>query len=232
MYEKYRNIKLSAILKIEFAENPKDRVRKVVSRSNARVTGKYPCLTNGRIMQWESHLELDAFRVLDADHFVENISEQSACITYLYNGEVKRHYPDLLIVRDTKKIFCEIKTNEEALEDDVVNRTALLKRELKIYGYEYYLLTENEIRQEPRLSNARFLLRHGRVKLSPLDKEQVRKLFNKEERVYWKDVIDGKFGSIDMMKVCRLVLEGFIALSNNDRFEKNPLLEINGSKLQ
>ncbi len=49
---------------IEWAEQGK-RDRKVVRRSNYRVTGKYPSWKMLRMMQWESTIERDAFYLFD-----------------------------------------------------------------------------------------------------------------------------------------------------------------------
>src|ERR1700677_1489546 len=55
----------SAIVRVVFPEPGQPRSRGVVSRSNARPTGKYPCWKMGRMLHWESENEFNAFRILD-----------------------------------------------------------------------------------------------------------------------------------------------------------------------
>lgn len=84
-------------LVIEFAPEDSQRIRDVVLRSNARVTGKYPSLKNGRMMQWESQLEKDAFLMFEFDYTVESYCEQPAKISYTLNGKRHFHIPDIFI---------------------------------------------------------------------------------------------------------------------------------------
>lgn len=55
------------ILEIAFPPEGTVRARRIVSRSRARPTGKYPSWKMGRMIQWESTNELNAYRLLDAN---------------------------------------------------------------------------------------------------------------------------------------------------------------------
>ena len=73
------------------------RARRVVSRSRSRPTGKYPSWKMGRMVEWESHNELNAFRLLDADPDASAFHEQPLSIRYTLCGEVRLHVPDVLV---------------------------------------------------------------------------------------------------------------------------------------
>ena len=88
---------LSGIKSILFPEPGQMRSRKVVSRSNARSTGKYPSWKMGRMIHWESINELNAFRLLDCDPNVTSYSEQPCQIAYVLDGVERIHYPDILV---------------------------------------------------------------------------------------------------------------------------------------
>ena len=68
---------LTALPKIQiiFPKDGKIRSRKVVKRSNARNTGKYPSWKMKRMMQWESVHEGNAMRILDATPHVTSFTE-------------------------------------------------------------------------------------------------------------------------------------------------------------
>ncbi len=51
-------------------------MRRIVMRSRARATGKYPSWKAGRMVQWESINELNAFRILDAMPEVSTFTER------------------------------------------------------------------------------------------------------------------------------------------------------------
>ena len=77
-------------VEIEFAEE--ERARRVISRSNSRVTGKYPGLKSRRMHYWESSLERDAFMLLDVSTEVVSFDEQPVTLYYGI-GKKLRHYP-------------------------------------------------------------------------------------------------------------------------------------------
>ena len=60
---------------INFPKDGKIRSRKVVKRSNARNSGKYPSWKMQRMMQWESVHEGNAMRILDAHPNVISFNE-------------------------------------------------------------------------------------------------------------------------------------------------------------
>lgn len=197
---------------IEWADPEKFRARKVVSRSNAGVTGKYPSLKAGRMVQWESRLELDAFMLYDSQIEVRSLREQPAKITFRFNGEERVHYPDLYVETDQGSGFVEIKEDKEAADPYVKARAEYLSAALTMQGYDYTLLTETEIRREPHLSNAKFLLRHGRRTLPLLEEEHWRRTLTEFGEVRWGAVQDGLMGPEGIQNLCRLVLDGVLAI--------------------
>ena len=93
------------IVEIEFPKDGRVRSRTVVSRSRARPTGKYPSFKMGRMIQWESNNELNAYRLLDATPEVLAYHEQPLTIRFTLNGEPHIHYPDVL-VRSRPATWC------------------------------------------------------------------------------------------------------------------------------
>lgn len=193
-------------VQIEFAEE--ERARRVVSRSNHRVTGKYPGFKSKRMHYWESHLERDAFILLDVAPEVISFDEQPA-ILYYGHGLKRRHYPDVLVSYRNRKEFVEIKTDEEAKSDEVVTRTALLVPALACHGYGYRVWTESEIRDcSRRLANLRFLLRFGRAALELTRFEWFRQLFVRNPVLPWGAIVGQPSDAGKLAGLCRLVLEG------------------------
>ena len=72
------------------------RARRVISRSNHRVTGKFRSPKNGRMMHWESMQERDAFVLLEINSAVLSYREQPAVLTFPWGDETREHYPDVL----------------------------------------------------------------------------------------------------------------------------------------
>lgn len=194
------------------------RSRKVVTRSRARPTGKYPSWKMGRMLQWESVAELNAMRLLDVDPSVCSFAEQPLVVRYALNGDSRIHYPDLLVVRDGgPKELWEIKTEKDADREDVAERTELLRASLPSHGYFYQMIHAEELRQQPRLSNAIEILKWGRTPITELEREQVRALLTQRPAVTWGAAVSGVLGPSGRHLLARLVLEGMLAFDLNER---------------
>ena len=197
-------------VRISFAE--KERARRVVSRSNHRVTGKHPGFKSRRMHYWESSLEQDAFLLLDADHEVLSYNEQPAIIRYGHSLKEK-HYPDVLVNYRYRREFVEIKTDKEAASEEVVMRTVLLTAALAPHGYGYRVWTESQIRNCPnRLANLRFLMRFGRNPISIDNFEWFRQLFAHEPVLPWGAVVGRPTSPDKRAGLCLLVLEGRVRI--------------------
>jgi len=201
------------LINIEWGDG--QRVRRVVSRSNYRVTGKHPSWKRGGMAYWESPLERDAFRRLDGDSSVLNYEEQPAKITYSIDGKTHTHYPDVLVSWRTRKGFLEIKTDRNADEDEIRERTDIMCRLLPGTGYSYGLWRESEIRIQPRLANDIFLLRFGRQLVPAVGRERVRRLFQEMSSIPWGVLAKQLLGPDGLSYAARLTLEG-VLLVNRD----------------
>lgn len=198
---------MSQRVKIVFAAEG-ERTRRVVSRSNCRVTGKHPGFKSGRMHYWESFIERDAFTLLEADPHILSFAEQPAVI-YFGSKLKQRHYPDLLITSPDRREFVEIKTDRDADNDEVVERTALLTPALACHGYSYRVWRSSEIRDRTsRLSNLRHLLRFGRAPVSLVDFEWFRRIFEQASSLPWGIIVGKPTDAVRLTGLCRLVLEG------------------------
>lgn len=195
---------------IQFPELHGARMRKVVSRSRARPTGKFPSWKMGRMLQWESPHELNAFRLLDADPSIIGFQEQPVEIGFDLNGVRRRHIPDLMVQFARRTEFWEIKASLSHVDPDTAARTSLLKEELPPLGYSYKLILGSQLAQQPDLSNAILLLRFGREGIDPVDRERVRLAFKRSGTLTWTQLLRYLANPKGLQNVCRLALEGWI----------------------
>src|SRR5262245_2973006 len=103
------------------------RARTVVSRSRCRPTGKYPSWKMRRMVEWESHNALNAFRLLDADPDAQSFHEQPLTIRYTLRGELFTHYPDVLVEFQATRELWEIKPKAYARDARLLARTQLME---------------------------------------------------------------------------------------------------------
>lgn len=197
------------------------RARDIVRRSNYRVTGKYPSIKMGRMMQWESRAERYAFMLLDADPVVTRYNEQPAKIEYLLDGRVHAHFPDLLIERAGARIFLEVKTIKEFENDPELQlRSRFLANVLPSLGFGYEVWLDSDIYRQPRFDNARFLTRLGRRPIDARVLETVRRAIMRSScAVTMGDVFSGLLGNHGVFIICRAIMDGHVQFPAEERLD-------------
>lgn len=208
------------VLQLRHPEEGKIRMRKVVSRSKTRPTGKFPSRKNGRMNHWESPHELNAFRTLEADSTVLRFDEQPMEIVYLMDGVVRSHIPDIRVVRrcHTKEIW-EVKTAEEARDPEVERRSSIMVAGLPTFGYRYRLVTSEQLEAGPALLNAQQLLPLGKGDISAIERETCRRLvLDRGEEFRWAELTRA-LGPRGKRVVSRLLLDGALHFDASQRLQ-------------
>jgi hypothetical protein len=204
------------ITAIAFPEPGERRARKVVMRSRARATGRYPSLKMGRMLEWESIHERNAFILLDADPTVTLLSEQPCMIHYVIDGTCRNYYPDVYVkLKNGLQELREIQTERDALQAEVAQRTSLLKSILPTWGYSYKLVIAEELSLGPRLNNSKELLRFGRHHISDIEREAFRRIFKESPSVLLSDACAHLYGRNARRILCHLALEGKLFIDMN-----------------
>lgn len=196
------------LIRIELPEPGQLRSRKVVTRSRARFTGKYPSWKMQKMVQWESFGELKVFKLLDCDPEVRLFREQPFTIHYRLAGRWRRHYPDILVETIHSTEVWEVKTERDALSPDIEERSVFLQTALPKLGYNYRVVDRNDFGDQRRLIHAETLLRFGRCQISLFDREFLRRLLNDAGSLCWHAAQRGDYGPKGPHILCRLVLEG------------------------
>lgn len=199
------------IVGIEFPKEGDLRSRKIVTRSRARATGKYPSWKMDRMIQWESADELNVYRLLDVDPQVKNFQEQPLTISYVLNGEQHAHYPDTLVTTNTGRELWEIKTAYHANKPQILERTALMTAMLPGHGYQYRMILADQLRNSIEITNALTLLTH-QTAISSIERESLRRLLEQTPTLTWGDVTADALGEKSRAHACRLVIEGSLHL--------------------
>lgn len=133
------------------------RVRKVVTRSGKRYRGNFPSRKLGRMVQWESFLERDAFLLLEYHPRVTAYQEQPSFETYYGEDGLPRQYiPDLAAnLDDGRVIVIEVKPEAELSKKKTHQKYAAIAQRFQEQGRIFRILTENDIRREPLHTNLR-----------------------------------------------------------------------------
>lgn len=204
----------NVILEIKFPNEGDVRSRKIVTRSRARATGKYPSWKMGRMVQWESVNELNAYRLLDANAAAIAYHEQPLTIHFVLNGEAHKHYPDTMVQWGNSRELWEIKPSSEAIRPEYVERTRFLEAALPQLGFAYRMVLAEDLKKEPRLSNVLTVLKFGRAPISSLAREQFRQaILAAGGSISWGHIVNGQLGAHGRNIASRLILEGVLAIN-------------------
>lgn len=206
------------------------RSRKVVLRSNTKATGKWPSWKTGRMMQYESGNEKNAFKLLDASPAVRSYSEQPCIIHYILDGKVQRHFPDILVDFGTYQEIWEVKTYADSRDPEILRRTELLTKYLTDFGYVYRMVIAEDLKTAPRLSNVELLMQYGRQPVSLIKLEQIRQLFKKTKDLRWGYFQLGEPGAIYLKSICRLIFEGVLIIDINLPLEIQTIIKVGRSE--
>lgn len=133
-------------------------VRKVVRPTGCIVRGKFPSRKNGRMLQHEGLLELDALYLFEASPLVTACREQPETIRYADGRRLRRYTPDFeLVLAGGSTVTVEVKPKKNADRPEIREK---LDRIADFYGRRgrpFLLLSDLDIRTEPRLSNVRWI---------------------------------------------------------------------------
>lgn len=106
-----------------------------------------------------------AFVLLDACPGIR-FQEQPARLTLRRNGKDESHVPDILVASRDRREFWECKSEKEADQFRIRDRTRCLAALLAPHGFGYRLITMPALQQAAYLANAIALRRYGREPLS------------------------------------------------------------------
>lgn len=131
--------------------------RRVVTPSKGRVVGRFFSSRNRRSVPWESQLERDCMRILDILPEVEAYWSQPGGFIYEFAGKQRIYYPDIEVKTRTGRKFIEVKPSDKLLKGDTFDRFEVIRLVLQGEGYSFEVWTEDQIRQEPLVSNVDLL---------------------------------------------------------------------------
>lgn len=211
---------VSSIISINFPRDGKIRSRKVVKRSNAIKTSKYPShKMAGRMLQCESEHESNAMRLLDANPAVLSFNEQPCEIVYQLDGVLHRHYPDLLVKEQHSMTLVEVKSSHDAKAPEVAQRTAFMTEALPKYGYRYQVMIAEDLARQPRLDNIKRLLRMRAKQVSAIDREIIRQAFQTHSSHLWS-----AFDYTQLTHISHLVLGGLLEIDLSQPISQNTII--------
>lgn len=197
---------------IEWPPSGSLRARRIVSRSRCIATGKSQSLTLGRPTHWESEVERDGQKLVDACRAVRAYGEQPFTIHYRTSSGWHRHVPDLFVngVMPQPWII-EFKRDDDSELEAARQRADLLAPALRQAGYQYFVVLGSTLRRCSYLKNAKWLLRYGRGCCSLIDLERVRRLYDRTSSLHLNQLGEAFASTREgWCLTARLILDGYL----------------------
>lgn len=143
------------------------RARQIVGPSGALIRGKFPSRKNGRMVQHEGLLELDAIYLFESSPEIIRYREQPRTIRYPDGNKLRRYTPDFEIyLVSGEVVLIEVKPSSKLLKPDIIRKLMAVKAHLARSGERFVVLTEESIRLEPRLSGLKWVY-HQAARIPP-----------------------------------------------------------------
>lgn len=143
------------------------RARKIISPSGGIIRGKFPSRKNGRMVHHEGLLELDAIYLFETSPAILRYREQPPTIHYPDGARLRRYTPDFeLLLTSGEIVLIEVKPSRSLQDDEVRHKLDRVAEHMLRSGTSFETLTDTTIRQEPRLSNLRWIY-HQAARVPP-----------------------------------------------------------------
>lgn len=142
-------------------------VRRLSHRKHG-LNGLFPSLKTGRMVWFESFLERDFIYWLEFEPSVITFAEQPFTLEYPHLGKTRRYTPDFHVRYAPKRdvlVECKPTAFVETEENQLKFRAA--EAWCAEQGWSFRVVTEADVRQEPRLANIKLLVRYARLGISP-----------------------------------------------------------------
>ena len=139
-----------------------------VSNRGGNVIGKFPSIKMGRMIAFESLLERDFIYLLDYDPAVEWFEEQPLTIEYVSDDKVLSYTPDFHLIERKHNVLIECKPDQFVDTEENRPKFAAARAWCAQQGWEFRLITDQQVRAGFRLQNVKLLTRYARQVVGPV----------------------------------------------------------------
>ena len=129
--------------------------------------GKFPSFRMDAIVWFESLLERDYLYLLEFDLAVLAFYAQACRFYYRLGGKKRIYTADFYVIRQDSKQVVEVKPEAKAREPEKREIFCIAAEACERQGMEFRVVTDAEIRSEPRLDNVKLLIKYQRTPIDP-----------------------------------------------------------------
>jgi hypothetical protein len=144
-----------------------------VSNRGGSVIGRFPSIKMERMIAFESLLERDFIYLLDYDARVEWFEEQPLTIEYEHEAQTLHYTSDFHVIGAGQQVVVECKPERFVETPDNQRKFAVARAWCVARGWEFRVVTDQQIRAGHRLSNIKRLTQYARLSLDPVFRYRV-----------------------------------------------------------
>lgn len=138
------------------------RSREVIHSTGGIMRGKFPSRKTGRLVHYEGLLERDAIYLFETSPLIESYAEQPERIHFRDGNKLRRYTPDFVLdLHDGRRVLVEIKPTRSLQQPDVRHKLDCVAAELEQTGQAFLVLSEADLRLQPRLDNLKWIYQHA-----------------------------------------------------------------------
>jgi hypothetical protein len=158
----------SAALRLNITPQPKaERAREPVTPSRGLVRGQFPSTKMNRMIAWESQLEQKACYHFEYSPAVVAFREQPETLQFPYQDGMCRYTPDFeLTLYNGEICYVEIKPLSKLRSPEILERLQLANQFLAEKGYNFIVITDEELSFPNRIRNFSILRPYLRFEIS------------------------------------------------------------------
>ncbi|MBM7070681.1 Tn7 transposase TnsA N-terminal domain-containing protein [Shewanella sp. 202IG2-18] len=188
-----------------------------------------------QISYQESSLEADLCYHLEFDKNVLSYQPQPPKIFFRYKNELHEYTADFLVnYRDGTIRYIEVKFNKDIERiDDFDERNAAIEMTLESKGFEFQVLTEDEIRRKPLYENLLLLWAAKNINLDSEFILRVIKTLDRYGSITISDLLTADGSDLEFEQVYRLIFDGkLLAPINKELLSKQTLVKHSGESYE
>jgi len=142
-------------LRLNIVPQPKaELAREPVTRSRGLVRGQFPSTKMKRMIAWESQLEQKACYHFEFSPAVVSFREQPLTLSFPTQKGLSKYTPDFeLTLHNGEICYVEVKPSSKLRSSQVMERLQLAHRFLAEKGYNFLVLTDEELNFPNRIRN-------------------------------------------------------------------------------
>jgi len=174
--------------------------------------------------EWESYLERSAIYTLAMCHDVTNIQAQQKTFEYIDKQGVNRKYtPDLIFTANGENIICEIKPLIFLLTENNREKYTILHSAFIKEGYQFHFLTDDQLLNEPRNKNIKFIIRYKSHHLTNKVLENFRYLLG-NAKMSIKDLLPENNTQNDLANIYAAIMQGHLCVDFDVEINLNSII--------